>query len=379
MRPLENILVLDFSTLLPGPFASLLLARAGARVIKFERPGTGDEMRGYEPKFGDDGVNFSLLNEGKESIAIDLKAADTFERIKPLIERADIVIEQFRPGVMDRLKLGYADLKKLNKRLIYCAITGWGQTGPKAKIAAHDLNYMAESGILGLSAGKDGAPVLPPMLAADIAGGAYPALINILLALRQRDLTGEGSYLDIAMGENLLPFAYWGLGNGFGAGQWPGAGDALVTGGSPRYQIYTTADGRHLAAAPLEDRFWTNFCALIGLPDELRAACADPAVVKTSVADIIRRKSAQQWRDTFEGHDVCCSIVATLEEAAGDEHFDARKTFERRLIVGNRSMPALPSPVVRAFQDAADGSPPPLGSHTEQLLRDRNIARNGID
>lgn len=368
MRPLENILVLDFSTLLPGPFASLLLARAGARVIKLERPGTGDEMRSYEPKFGDDSVNFSLLNEGKESIAIDLKAADAFERMKPLIERADIVIEQFRPGVMDRLSFGYADLKKLNSRLIYCAITGWGQTGPKAKIAAHDLNYMAESGILGLSAGKDGAPVLPPILAADIAGGAYPALINILLALRQRDQTGEGSYLDIAMGENLLPFAYWGLGNGFSAGMWPGSGDALVTGGSPRYQIYATADGRYLAAAPLEDRFWTNFCALIGLPDALRDASADPTVVKTSVADIIRQKSAQQWRDTFEGHDVCCSIVATLEEAAGDEHFAARKMFKRRLIVGNRSIPALPIPVVRAFQNAADGSPPALELHTGQAL-----------
>lgn len=366
MRPLENILVLDFSTLLPGPFASLLLARAGARVIKIERPGTGDEMRSYEPKFGDDSVNFSLLNEGKESIAIDLKAADAFERMRPLIKRADIVLEQFRPGVMDRLGFGYADLKELNSRLIYCAITGWGQTGPKAKIAAHDLNYMAESGILGLSAGKDGAPVLPPMLAADIAGGAYPALINILLALRQRDLTGEGAYLDIAMGENLLPFVYWGLGNGFGAGQWPGSGDALVTGGSPRYQIYATADGRYLAAAPLEDRFWTNFCTQIGLPNVLRDTSADPEVVKTCVAEIIRQKSAQQWLDTFEGHDVCCSIVATLEEAAGDAHFAARKMFERRLVVDNRSIPALPSPIVPSFQDAANGSPPPLGSHTEQ-------------
>jgi alpha-methylacyl-CoA racemase len=373
MRPLENILVLDFSTLLPGPFASLLLARAGARVIKLERPGTGDEMRSYEPKFGDDSVNFSLLNEGKESIAIDLKAADVLARMKPLIQRADIVIEQFRPGVMDRLKLGYADLKKLNSRLIYCAITGWGQTGPKAQVAAHDLNYMADAGILGLSAGKDGAPVLPPILAADIAGGAYPALINILLALRLRDQTGEGSYLDIAMGENLLPFAYWGLGNGFGAGMWPGSGDALVTGGSPRYQIYATADGRHLAAAPIEDRFWSKFCALIGLPEPLRDPRADPAVVKVGIAGIISQKSAQQWRDTFEGQDVCCSIVASLEEAARDEHFAARKTFERRLIVGARSIPALPVPVVRAFQDAADGSPPPLGSHTEQALQDRNL------
>jgi alpha-methylacyl-CoA racemase len=365
MLPLENLLVLDFSTLLPGPFASLLLARAGARVIKIERPGAGDEMRSYEPKFGNDSVNFSLLNEGKESIAIDLKAADAFGRMESLIKRADIVLEQFRPGVMDRLGFGYADLTKLNDRLIYCAITGWGQTGPKSKIAAHDLNYMAESGLLGLSAGKDGSPVLPPILAADIAGGAYPALINILLALRQRDQTGKGAYLDVAMGENLLPFAYWGLGNGFSAGAWPASGDALVTGGSPRYQIYATADGRYLAAAPLEDRFWTNFCALIELPNPLRDAGANPTVVKARVAEIISTKSAQHWVDTFAGQDVCCSIVATLEDAARDPHFAARKIFERRLVVDNRSIPALPSPIVPAFQDATNGSPPSLGSNKD--------------
>jgi alpha-methylacyl-CoA racemase len=368
MRPLENILVLDFSTLLPGPFASLLLARAGARVIKIERPGTGDEMRTYEPKFGVDSVNFSLLNEGKESIAIDLKAADALEKMKPLIKRADIVLEQFRPGVMDRLGFGYAELKKLNAGLIYCAITGWGQTGPKSQIAAHDLNYMAEAGILGLSAGKDGAPILPPILAADIAGGAYPALINILLALRHRDQTGNGTYLDIAMGENLLPFTYWGLGNGFSAGTWPRSSDALVTGGSPRYQIYATADDRYLAAAPIENRFWSNFCALIGLPDALRPASADPALVKTRIAEIIRQKSAQQWLDTFEGHDVCCSIIATLEDAVRDPHFAARKVFERKLVVNGRSIPALPTPIVPSFQDAADGSPPPLGSHSEDFF-----------
>ena len=168
MRPLDNVTVIDFSTLLPGPLAGLMMARAGARVIKIERPETGDEMRSYEPKFGDFSVNFALLNEDKESIEIDLKSKDARDRLKPLIEKADVLIEQFRPGVMDRLGLGYEALKRVNPRLIYCSITGWGQSGPKAMVAAHDLNYMAEAGILGLSAGNDGAPVVPPVLAADI-------------------------------------------------------------------------------------------------------------------------------------------------------------------------------------------------------------------
>src|SRR5262245_1953715 len=177
-RPLAGIRVLDFSTLLPGPLATLLLAESGAEVIKIERPGRGDEMRSYVPKFGADSVNFAMLNRGKRSIAIDLKAPDAIPRMRPLLESADVVVEQFRPGVMDRLGLGYEALKAINPRIIYCAITGWGQTGPKADIAAHDLNYVAESGMLALAAGADGAPVVPSALVADIAGGTYPAVIN---------------------------------------------------------------------------------------------------------------------------------------------------------------------------------------------------------
>jgi crotonobetainyl-CoA:carnitine CoA-transferase CaiB-like acyl-CoA transferase len=345
-----------------------MLARAGARVIKIERPGTGDEMRSYEPRFGDHSVNFALLNAGKESIEIDLKSSDAIERLRPLLKSADIVIEQFRPGVMDRLGLGYADLKQINERLIYCAITGWGQTGPKALVAAHDLNYMAESGILGLSAGKDGAPILPPVLAADIAGGAYPAVMNILLALRSREQTGKGAFLDIAMGENLLSFAYWGLGNGFSAKQWPGPGDELVTGGSPRYHIYRTADDRYLAAAPLEEKFWNNFCSVIGLPDSLRASGADQERVIDAVAGVIRTKSAAEWMTQFAGRDVCCSIVASLEEAAADEHFAARNIFDRRLTVGSHAIPALPLPIVEEFSAQTTDTPPHLGESTDKLL-----------
>jgi len=368
MRPLDNVTVLDFSTLLPGPLAGLMLARAGARVIKIERPKIGDEMRSYEPRFGDFSVNFALLNEGKESIEIDLKAKDAKDRLKPLIEKADIMIEQFRPGVVDRLGLGYEDLKRINPGLIYCSITGWGQSGQKAMIAAHDLNYMAEAGILGLSAGADGAPVVPPVLAADIAAGAYPAVINILFALRNRETTKQGAYLDIAMGDNLLTFAYWGLGNGFAADQWPGGGDALVTGGSPRYQIYATADGRYLAAAPLEDRFWTNFCEVIGLPEELRSTRADQAKVIDAVARIIETKSAPQWMQEFAGRDVCCSIVASLKEAANDPHFAERKVLDRTVTVDGKSIPALPLPVLGIFADGAGGSPPRLGASTSKLL-----------
>ena len=368
MRPLQDICVLDFSTLLPGPFATLMLAEAGAKVIKIERPGSGDEMRSYEPKVGGDSTNFHLLNAGKGSIAIDLKAKDAFDRLRPLIARADVVVEQFRPGVMDRLGFGYEALRAINSRLVYCAITGWGQSGPKSTIAAHDLNYMAEAGLLGLSRGSDGAPVVPPVLVADLAGGAFPAVVNILLALRQRDYTGQGTYLDIAMGENLLPLAYWGLGSGFATGDWPNGADALVTGGSPRYQIYRTADGRYLAAAPIEDRFWNNFCERIGLSRELRNEDADWETVKRAVANIIAGRTADAWQAIFSGYDVCCSIVASLQEAVADPHFAVRGLFSRKVVADGRYIPALPGPIATCFRGDDELSAPSLGTQTETLL-----------
>src|SRR5689334_16293322 len=260
MRPLEGIRVIDFSTLLPGPLATLLLAEAGAEVIKIERPGDGDEMRRFVPKLGADSVNFALLNRGKRSIAIDLKAPDALALLRPLIEGADILVEQFRPGVMDRLGLGHASLAALNPRLIYCAITGYGQTGPKAGVAGHDLNYCADSGLLSLAAGSDGAPVVPAALVADIAGGAYPAVINILLALQRRAVTGTGCRLDVSMADSLGPFLFWAMGAGLAAGQWPRPGGELLNGGSPRYRLYRTADDRVVATAALEDRFWASLC-----------------------------------------------------------------------------------------------------------------------
>lgn len=169
--PLAGVRVVDFSTLLPGPLCSLLLAQAGADVIKVERPGRGDEMRTYAPHFDGDSINFALLNQGKKSAVLDLKNPAAMQEAIALVRSADVLVEQFRPGVMKRLGLGYEAMRAANPGLVYCAITGWGQDGPVASIAGHDLNYQAESGLLSLTAGADGAPVLPNMLAADIAGG----------------------------------------------------------------------------------------------------------------------------------------------------------------------------------------------------------------
>jgi crotonobetainyl-CoA:carnitine CoA-transferase CaiB-like acyl-CoA transferase len=351
MQPLSGILVLDFSTLLPGPLASLFLAEAGAEVIKIERPGMGDEMRTYEPRLGADSANFALLNRGKGSVAIDLKAPDALVRLTPLLKRADVLIEQFRPGVMERLGFGYEVARTINDQIIYCSISGFGQSGPRHDMACHDLNYLALTGLLSFTADKSGAPSIPPALIADIAGGSYSTVMNVLLALIQRKQTGQGSRLDISMTDSLFVLAYWGLANGFAAARWPRPGAELVTGGSPRYQIYRTADGGYLSAAPIEQRFWDVFCHLIGLDPQFRDDSRDPPKVIEAVAACIAAQSTDHWRRVFSEQDACCAIVATLDEAVQDPHFCARNLFDRNTGTATATIPALPLPIADAFRD----------------------------
>ncbi|ODT33204.1 MAG: hypothetical protein ABS55_13720, partial [Lautropia sp. SCN 70-15] len=351
--PLAGIRVLDFSNLLPGPLASLLLAEAGAEVVKVERPGIGDEMRGYEPAFGDSSGNFALLNRGKTSLCADLKDAGDRAHVLALAREADVLIEQFRPGVMARLGLGYEALSRENPGLVYCSITGYGQSGERALKAGHDLNYMAETGVLGLSRGSDGAPVVPPVLAADIGGGAYPAAISILLALQHRAGTGRGCHLDVAMCDNLFTFAYWGMAAGLAGGRWPRPGGELTTGGSPRYRIYRTADGQYLAAAPIEERFWQVFCDTIGLDAADRDDRADPDATSAKVAERIAGASAQAWRERFAGLDACVSVVESLASAIADPAFAGRGLFERVVAAGGARLPALPVPVAKCLRDPA--------------------------
>ncbi|MDO8692910.1 MAG: CoA transferase [Sheuella sp.] len=368
MQPLKGIKVLDFSTLLPGPMCSLMLADAGAEVIKIERS-AGDEMRAYIPKFGADSVNFALLNRGKKSVVADLKSPGIIKLIESLVMQADVLVEQFRPGVMDRLGLGYEKLSKLNPRLIYCSITGYGQTGPYSQIAAHDLNYQAQTGMLNLTGDDRGKPALPPMLTADLAGGAYPAIMNILLGLRKRDHSGAGCHIDVSMSDNLFTLMYWGLGNGWTANQWPTPGSDLVTGGSPRYQIYQTADNKYLACAPIEEKFWANFLSVIGAVELHHEK--NTALVKASIAKIIAGQTAAYWMERFGALDTCVSEIVGLEQAVTDPHFQARGIFDRSISTAQGDhITALPTAVSKVFlaKEKVDSSPN-LGQHTKDFLQ----------
>ncbi len=367
---LEGIKVIDFSTLLPGPLASLFLSETGAEVIKIEKPGVGDEIRLSNPQWGEQSVSFSLLNRGKKSLSLDLKDPKNLKILIPILKEADIIIEQFRPGVMKRLGLDYESIKKINQDIIYVSITGYGQYGPKSMVAGHDLNYIGNAGLLSISMGRENDTVVPPALVADIAGGSYPAVINILLALRKRDLNKEGSYIDLSMTENLFPFMFWGLGSGFAHNKWPGNSDGVLSGGSPRYNIYKTSDGSYVAAAPLEDRFRNKFCEAIELPKKFIKMQNDQEKVIKEIRKIIGQKEKNYWLDVFNKADCCCSIVKSIEEAINDNHFKVRKIFENKIINNlGEEIPALPIPVDMQFRkDQKRASAPSLGDINDQFF-----------
>lgn len=357
-QPLSGLLVLDFTTLLPGPLAALMLAEAGAEVVKIEPPG-GEATRYYPPTFDGASAVFALLNRGKRALALDLKRTEDRDRLTPLLAQADVLIEQFRPGVMARLGLDYAATEKINPRLVYCSISGYGQSGPRAQEAGHDLNYIGNTGLLALQPGPPGQPTVPPALVADIGGGTFPAVINILLALRQREATGRGCHLDVAMADAMFTFAWHGLALGFATGRFPSPGADTLAGGSPRYQLYPTRDGAIVACAALEQKFWLVFCKTIGLPASLTDDFVDAAATRTAVARIIAEKTADEWRPLFAATDCCVTLVASLEEAVRDPHFVARGLFAHEVVgPSGARMPALPLPLAPQFRAPAGEAKP---------------------
>lgn len=367
MQVLHGIRVVDLSTLLPGPLATLLLAEAGADVIKIEPP-EGEAMRQFPPFAGKESLNFALLNRGKRSFRLDLKTAHGVERLRGLIADADVVVEQFRPGVMGRLGLDPDSLMALNPRLIICAITGYGQQGPAAMEAGHDINYQARAGLLGLGADSEGAPPLSAALVADIAGGAYPAVMNILLALRERDRSNKGCYLDISMADNVWPFmlsAYASVNQG----QRPSPGGELLTGGSPRYRFYRTRDGRFLACGALEQKFWDTFCTLIELEPEYRDDSRDPEATAAAVARIIATLGAAHWRTVFTGQEACCTVVANPAEAVDDPQFRSRGLFDWSVALAeHQPVPALPVPIAPRFRSSPGSAPYPGAGETDEPM-----------
>ena len=370
--PLDGLFVLDFSNMVPGPYATLMLGEAGAEVLKVERPETGEDLRQHGPSWQGESVAFAMLNYGKKSIELDLKSPECLDVLSPLISRADILVEQFRPGVMERLGLGYDALSKINPSLIYCSITGYGQNGPMSKAAGHDLNFLASSGVLSVSSGPAHQPTVPPGLIGDIGGGSYPAVVNILLALIERQKTGRGLHLDIAMSEGIFPFAFWAYGRGAGLGQEVGNGADILTGATPRYRLYPACDGRLIAVAAIEQKFWDAFCSAIELDAALRNDQKDMKATIAGVGEILAQKSADEWRPIFAAADCCCSIVSSMDEVRSDPHFTERGIFKYEMPRnGEAALAAMPLPIAPEFRENSDQPRrvPPLGGDNAEIKR----------
>ena len=352
MQPLNGLFVLDFTTLLPGPLATLMLAEAGAEVLKIEQPG-GENARRFPPFVGNESAAFAMLNRGKASMTLDLKIDADRDKLMPLIKRADIVVEQFRPGVMDRLGLGYDELKKINSKLIYCSISGYGQSGSRVQEAGHDINYIGNTGLLDLQPGPVDRPVVPPMLAADIAGGSFPAVINILLALQARDKSGQGCHIDIAMTDAMFTFTWAAMAIGAATGRFPKQGDLWLVGGSPRYQIYPTKDGKLIACGALEPKFWAAFTQAIGLSQEFGDDARNPMATRDAIAKLILAKTSDEWKPIFAAADCCATVIVPLEEAMRDPHFIERGLFAHEVgTESGKTLPALPLPIAPEFRAA---------------------------
>ena len=354
IRPLEGVTVLDFTTLLPGPLATLTLADAGARVIKIEPIG-GEAARHLEPFLGDGeqrmSAPYAILNRGKTVIELDTRQAAARETVLALVKTADVVVEQFRLGVMKRLGLDYGELREINPRLVYCSISSYGQAGPSALESGHDINYQARTGVLSLSPGPLERPTLPPVLTADIGAGTLPAIFNIMLALFRRERTGEGAYLDIAIADGMFAFATPSLWQGRVTGEFPRPGESRLLGGLPRYDLYATRDDRLIAVGALEEKFWRSFCDLIGLPEALRRDHETPTETRQAVAARISESTAAEWGARFASTDCCANVVATLEEALRDPQFVARGLFSAVAPLSNgQTAPAAVTPLAPIYR-----------------------------
>jgi len=368
--PLEGVKVLDLSRLLPGPYATLVLADLGAQVDKLEDPQGGDGIRMMPPQLGDTSALFHALNRNKRSVTLDLKNPSHRELFLQLVPRYDVLVESFRPGVMDRLGLGYATLKALHPKLIYCAITGYGQTGPDALLAGHDLNYIAKAGLLGTSGPASSGPPLPGGQIADVGGGSLFAVVSILAALLERQTTGEGRLLDISMAEGATAFIHMELAARMLVPEQPAPARGMgpLNGGYASYNLYETSDGKHLAVGALEPKFFSRLCEKLGRPDLVAEGYdtegGGAERTRAALAAVFKTRTQDDWAAELRELDACISPVASLQEVMTDSHFRARGLFD-----GN----VLRTPV--PFPHVAARPAPSLGQHTHEILEDAGLGR----
>jgi alpha-methylacyl-CoA racemase len=381
-KPLEGVRVLDLTRLLPGPVLTLHLADLGADVIKIEDTGAGDYARSLGAPPGRTAPVFLAINRNKRGMLLDLKQAEGVRVFLELARTAHVVVEGFRPGVVDRLGVGYEAVKAVNPAIVYCAISGYGQTGPYRDLAGHDLNYCSLAGLTDQvgEAGRD--PVVPNFQIADILGGALVPAMGILAALYDAQRSGQGRYVDVAMSEGVFAHNVQALSAVALRGRANGAGDDLLSGREACYRVYRTADGRHMAVGALETKFWNEVCDVVGRPDlkpHHWAADGDPAPAIAALQTIFATRTQAQWVEAFAGHDCCVTPVKPFEEALDDPQHAARGMVVRSPHPTEGDVLQIAPPLKLSDYTFEVTRPAPAsGEHTDEVLREIGLDDGAI-
>ncbi len=372
-KPLSGIRVLDLTRLLPGPVCTLHLADLGADVIKIEDTGLGDYARTLGAPPGKTAPVFLAINRNKRGMKLDLKKPEGVALFLELVRDAHIVVEGFRPGVVDRLGVGYEAARAVNPAIVYCAISGYGQTGPYRELAGHDLNYCSYAGLTDQIGEADRDPVIPNFQIADILGGALVPVMGILAALFDAQRSGKGRYVDAAMSEGVLAHNVQALSAVANHGAPTPRGSDLLSGREACYHVYRTADGKFMAVGALETKFWNEVCDVVGRPDlkpHHWAAGADPAPAIEALRTIFASRTQAQWVEAFAGHDCCVSPVRPFDEAIDDPQHKARGMIVRapHPTEGDVLQIALPLKLTDFVFEVERPAPAP-GEHTAEILR----------
>lgn len=370
--PLDGVRILDLTRLFPGPLATMMLGDLGAEVIKVEDPQTGDLTRYWPPFKEGIGAGFLALNRSKLSFTVNLKDPKGRELFLKLSKESDVVVEGFRPGVMDRLEIGYDKLKEVREDIILCSISGYGQDGPYRLRAGHDVNYCARTGVLGLTGVRNGPPTLLGVQVGDVTGGTWQALAGILGALFQREKTGRGQWVDIAMTEGALTTATLMLADAFVGEKIPPRGEAPLAGGYPGYGVFETADGRHLSVGALEPHFFDALCEALGLPEhkgQTGLLGEEGRALQKEIARAIKSRTQQEWMQVFEKVEACVEPVLEGEEVLAEPQLNHRKMFFEMDHPTAGTLKLIDTPLKLADRSTPHLPPPHLGEHTAEILK----------
>jgi len=373
MLPLERMQVLDLSQMLPGGLCTQILADLGADVIKIENPHGGDGFRSAPPRIGANGSFFHILNRNKKSITLNIKKPEGREIFLKMAVHADVIIENGRPGAMHKIGLAYDDIQSLNSRMIYCSLTGFGQTGPYRERPAHDINILAISGILDLLGEKGRPPIVPAIMISGAGGGGINAALAIMAALLRRERTGKGQYLDVSILDGLTPFLALMMSEYLGRKEAPVRGESRLGGGHACYNIYETKDGKFIAIGCLEDKFWRELCRALGredLKEDLMAPLPRQNEMIQEFKIIFLRKTREEWLAILDRYDICFSPVNSLPEALDDQQIKHRGLWYQTSHPTDGEIPQQSFPVKFSQDQPELRIPPPLlGEHTREILK----------